>query len=104
MFAILETGSKQYKVAVGDKIKVEKIDVEGDTLSFDKVLLVSDGKDKTSVGKPYVKGATVEAKLVGQGRAKKVWVFKFHSKARYKKSKGHRQPFTEVEITKINTA
>lgn len=104
MFAIIETGSKQYKVAVGDKIKVEKLESDKDTLSFDKVLLVSGGegeKPDTKIGKPYLEGATVEAKLVKQGRLKKILVFKFHSKARYKKTKGHRQPFTEIEITKI---
>ena len=100
MFAILETGGKQYKVAVGDKIKVEKLELSDENVSFDNVLLVSDGEN-TSIGKPLVKGATVTGKLLKQARTRKIIVFKFHSKSRYRKKKGHRQPFTEVEITKI---
>jgi len=100
MFAILETGGKQYKVAVGDKIKVEKLELSDENVSFDNVLLVSDGEN-TSIGKPLFKGATVTGKLLKQARTRKIIVFKFHSKSRYRKKKGHRQPFTEVEITKI---
>src|SRR3989344_7515930 len=102
MFAIIETGSKQYKVAVGDKLKIEKVKPKGDVVSFDKVLLVSDGESKNQIGKPHIKGASVEAKILDQGRARKVIVFKYHSKTRYRKKKGHRQEFTEVQITKIN--
>ncbi len=100
-FAVIETGGKQYKVAPGEKVKVEKLDVkEGDSFKFDKVLLTADG-DKVEVGVPYVNGAVVEAKVLEQGRADKVIVFKYHSKTRYRKRKGHRQMFTELEIVKI---
>lgn len=101
MFAIIETGSKQYKVSAGDKIRVEKLSPKGDAVSFDKVLLVSDGGDKTTLGKPFIKGATVEGKVVKNARNRKVIVFKYHSKTRYRKKKGHRQDYTEIEITKI---
>lgn len=100
MFAIIETGSKQYKVSTGDKIKVEKLIAEGDSVIFDKVLMVGDG-ETAKIGAPYVDGAKVEAKVLKDGRAKKIIVFKYHSKSRYRKKKGHRQPFTEIEITKI---
>ena len=100
-FAVIETGGKQYKVAPGEKVKVEKLDVkEGDSFKFDKVLLTADG-DKVEVGVPYVNGAVVEAKVLEQGRADKVIVFKYHSETRYRKRKGHRQMFTELEIVKI---
>lgn len=100
-FAIVKTGGKQYKVAVGEKLKIETITpAEDGSVVFNEVLLVSEG-DKVKVGTPFVDGATVTAKLVQQGRARKVIVFKYHSKARYKKKNGHRQQFTEVEITGI---
>lgn len=100
-FAIIEAGGKQYKVSAGQKIKVEKLNAKaGDNFSFDKVLLIADG-DKAQIGTPYVSGAKVEAKVLGQGRGDKVIVFKYHSKTRYQKKKGHRQPFTEVQITNI---
>lgn len=102
-FAVIETGSKQYRVSEGEKIRVEKLDAqEGEAFVFDKVLLIND-KDKVSVGTPNVKGAKVEAKVLEQGRAKKVIVFRYHPKTRYKKKKGHRQPFTKLEITKISS-
>ena len=100
-FAVIETGGKQYRVSAGDKLKVEKLAAEaGGNVSFKSVLLVVDG-DKADIGTPHVKGATVEAKVLRDARARKVIVFKYHSKARYRKKKGHRQHFTEVEITKI---
>lgn len=100
-FAVIATGGKQYKVAPGEKIKVEKLDVaEGDSFKFEDVLLTADG-DKVEIGAPLLKGAVVEAKVLKQGRAAKVTVFKFHSKTRYRKRKGHRQMFTELEIVKI---
>lgn len=100
-FAIVKTGGKQYKVAVGEKLKIETITPEADgSVIFKEVLLTEDG-GKVIVGTPLVDGATVTAKLVQQGRARKVIVFKYHSKARYKKKNGHRQQFTEVEITEI---
>ena len=101
-FAVIETGGKQYKVSPGCKIKVEKlVTKEGEDFVFDKVLLVSDGKE-LKIGKPYLEGSRVEAKVLGQGRARKIIVFRYHSKTRYRKKKGHRQPFTEVEVTKIS--
>lgn len=100
-FAIIENGGKQYKVAAGEKLKIEKTEgTEGDTITFDKVLLVVDG-DTVSIGAPYVSGAKVEAKLGGAGRERKKIVFRYHSKTRYRKKKGHRQHFTEVEISKV---
>ena len=102
MFAIIETGSKQYRVSTGDKIKVEKLKAEeGKGFVFDKVLLVNDDK-ATEIGTPYIKGAKVEAEVLKQGRAKKVIVFRYKSKTRQRKKKGHRQPFTELKISKIN--
>ena len=100
-FAVIKTGGKQYLVQPGQKLKVEKLYAqEGGKIVFDEVLLASDDK-KTEVGTPYVKDAKVEARVLKQGRAKKVIVFKYHSKTRYRKKKGHRQHFTEVEIIKI---
>lgn len=105
MFAIIETGSKQYKVSAGDKIKVEKLETEkgqqGDVVSFDKVLLAGTDENDVQIGKPFISGAKVEAKVIRQGKNDKIIVFKYHSKSRYRKKKGHRQPFTELEITKI---
>jgi len=99
--AIIETGGKQYKVSEGQKIKIEKIKGEKNAnFIFDKVLLVADKDIK--IGTPYLENAKVEAKIVKQGRDKKKIVFRYHSKTRYRKKKGHRQPYTEVEITKIN--
>lgn len=100
-FSIIETGSKQYKVAEGAKIKIEKLEgEEGAAVVFDKVLLAANG-DAVEVGAPYLAGKTVEGKIVRQDRSKKVIVFKYHSKTRQHKKKGHRQHFTEVQITKI---
>ncbi len=101
MFAIIETGSKQYKVSAGDKIKVEKLELKGETASFDKVLLVGSNEHDVKIGAPFVSGAKVEAKVVKQGKHDKIIVFKFHHKSRYRKKSGHRQPFTELEITSI---
>ena len=101
MFAIIETGGKQYRVSAGQKLKIEKLPTEtGEAVVFDKVLLMADGEN-VEIGQPYVKSAKVEAKVVRQARDRKKIVFKFHSKARYRKKKGHRQHFTEVEIVKI---
>lgn len=101
MFAIIETGGKQYKVIEGQKLKVEKLNTEqGKTVVFDKVLLIEDGEN-IKIGTPYVSGAEVGAKVLGQGRADKKIVFRYHSKTRYRKKKGHRQAFTEVEVTSI---
>ncbi|MEK7124032.1 MAG: 50S ribosomal protein L21 [Patescibacteria group bacterium] len=100
-FAIIKTGGKQYKVEPGKKIKVEKLEAEqGGAVVFDNVLLVADG-DKVEIGAPLVSGAKISGNVVKQGRDKKKIVFRYHSKTRYRKKKGHRQPFTEVEIKEI---
>ncbi len=99
--AVIETGGKQYKVSVGEKIKIEKLEKEiGSEISFDKVLLVADG-EKVDVGAPYISGAKVQAKVLNQERHDKLIVFKYHSKTRRRKKKGHRQYFTELEIISI---
>jgi len=102
MFAIVETGGKQYKVQPGQKLKVEKLEAEsGANLTLDKVLLVADGED-VKVGAPYLEGVKVETKVLSQGRHDKKIVFKYHSKTRYKKKKGHRQHYTELEVVSVN--
>jgi large subunit ribosomal protein L21 len=101
MFAIIRTGSKQYRVATGDRISVEMLEGEaGTTVTLDDVLLVSNG-EKLTVGNPRVSGAKVEARIVEQTRDDKKIVFKYHSKVRRRKKKGHRQHKTELEITNI---
>lgn len=101
--AVIKTGGKQYHVAEKQSVKVEKLAGEvGDEITFDTVLLVADEKEKdVKVGTPVVEGATVTAKVVKQARAPKVTVLKYKAKTRYRKKTGHRQPFTEVEIVKI---
>lgn len=104
MFAIIKTGGKQYKVSPGQKLRIEKLEAEdGTTVHFDQVLLVADG-EKIEIGAPILKGAEVDAKVLKQGRDDKKIVFKYHAKTRYRKKKGHRQHFTEVEIIKITPA
>ena len=101
MYAIIATGGKQYKVSEGDIITIEKLAVEaGDSVVFDQVLAVND--DKLVVGNPTVAGATVNASVVENGRAKKVIVYKYKRKTGYHKKNGHRQSFTKVKIEKIN--
>jgi len=107
MLAVIRTGGKQYlvkpgdNVKPGDKIKVEKLDTkEGKEITFSDVLLLEKNK-KLEIGTPKVKGVKVIGKVLKQGKAKKVIIFKYKAKKRYKVKKGHRQPFTEVEITKI---
>jgi len=103
MLAIIQTGGKQYLVSPGKKIKIEKINKkEGEAVSFNEVLLLEKGK-KIEIGNPLVKGAKVVGKVISQGKGKKVVVFKYKPKTRYKVKKGHRQPFTEVEILKIES-
>jgi len=102
-FAVIQTGGKQYKVAVGDVLRVEKIKGEykaGDKIVFDKVLLVDNGKD-TTIGSPYIKGATVESLFQKEGKGKTVKVVKYKAKSRYLKKNGHRQPFIEIKISAI---
>ncbi len=99
-FAVIETGGKQYKVSAGQKVKVEKLPGEkGTKLSFDRVLLKTEG-GKTEIGTPYLEGG-VEAEVVDQARDEKKIIFRYHSKTRYRKLKGHRQHYTEVKIAKI---
>ena len=101
MYAIIATGGKQYKVAEGDVIRVEKLDVaEGDAVTFDQVVAISDnGTVKVASD---VKNATVSATCMGQGRGKKVIVYKYKSKKTFHKKNGHRQAYTQVKIDKIN--
>ncbi|MBI4709407.1 MAG: 50S ribosomal protein L21 [Candidatus Portnoybacteria bacterium] len=100
-FAVIKTGGKQYKVSPGQKIKIEKLDApEKGGVVFDEVLLVGDDKE-TKIGQPFIKGAKVEGKILEQGRNKKIIVYKYKSKKRYQVKRGHRQPFTMVEIKKI---
>ena len=101
MYAIIATGGKQYKVSVGDVIKVEKLKAEeGETVTFDEVLAV--GGDTLTVGNPTVEKASVAGKVLKQGRGKKVIVYKYKNKSGYHKKNGHRQAYTEVQIDKIN--
>ena len=114
-FAVIQTGGKQYKVSEGSLVSIEKIKPvrqlaggggnsgeykKGDKLSFDKVLLVDDGKD-TTIGTPYIAGAKVNAEIVEIGRARKILVVKYKQKSRYLRRNGHRQPFFKVKITEI---
>lgn len=101
MFAVIKTGGKQYVVEPGKKLKVEKLLVEeGKDFLFDEVLLVV-GKKDAKIGTPLVEGVKVSAKVLQQGRAKKITNLRYHSKTRYRKKKGHRQHFTEVEIVSV---
>ena len=101
MYAIIEACGKQYKVTEGDVVFFEKLDAEeGKKVTFDKVILVSDD-NKVQVGNPYVKGIKVEGKVVSHGKGKKILVFKYKAKKNYRRTQGHRQPYTKVEITNI---
>ena len=100
MYAVIETCGKQYKVAEGDVVFFEKLNSEaGDTVKFDNVVLVSDDKKI-----PYVKGVSVEGTVVANGKAKKVLVYKYKAKKNYRRTQGHRQPYTKVEINSIKMA
>jgi large subunit ribosomal protein L21 len=101
MYAIIETGGKQYKVQEGDVITVEKLAADtGTAYTFDRVLSVADG-EKISFGAPYLKGASVSASVLGDGKGKKIVVYKFKAKKNYHRNKGHRQPFTRLKIDSI---
>ncbi len=102
MYAIIETGGKQYKVTSGDELFIEKLDADAETtVTFDKVIAVSN--DETiSVGDPYVAGATVEAKVLKNGKAKKITVFTYKPKKGKQRKLGHRQPYSKVKIEAIN--
>jgi large subunit ribosomal protein L21 len=101
MYAVIATGGKQYRVSEGAVLRVEKLDAEeGASVEFDQVLLVGDG-DKVSVGKPYIEGGKVQATVMTQGKARKVEIVKFRRRKNYRRTKGHRQQFTQVKITGI---
>ncbi|MEE8108181.1 MAG: 50S ribosomal protein L21 [Gammaproteobacteria bacterium] len=103
MYAVIRTGGKQYRVVPGARLRVEKLDAEeGAKVEFDQVLLVGEGTDVT-VGKPLVEGGLVTAKVLSQGKGKKVTIIKFHRRKNYLRTKGHRQFYTEVEITDVST-
>ena len=101
MYAIIQTGGKQYRVSEGDVVSIEKLTVaEGEEVVFDQVLTVVSDSD-IKIGKPVVEGAKVTAKVVEHGKGKKILVFKYKAKSNYRKRQGHRQPYTKVEISKI---
>lgn len=102
MFAVLATGGKQYKVAKGDTIQVEKLAGEvGDQVELANVLMVVDDDDNVNVGKPVLEGASVKAEIVDQGRHRKIIIFKMKRRKNYRRKAGHRQPFTALKIVDI---
>lgn len=104
MYAVFKTGGKQYRAAKGDTLKIEKLDAaEGAAVEFDQVLLVGEG-DNVKVGTPLVSGGTVKAKVLAQAKDRKIDVIKFRRRQNYRRTHGHRQPFTLVEITGITGA
>ncbi|MAT51809.1 MAG: 50S ribosomal protein L21 [Porticoccaceae bacterium] len=101
MYAVIESGGKQHRVVEGETLRLEKLEVAtGETINFDKILMVADGDD-IKVGAPYVDGGSVSAEVVGHGRGDKVRIIKFRRRKHYRKQQGHRQWFTEVKITGI---
>lgn len=102
MYAVIATGGKQYRVSEGAVLRVEKLDAEeGASIEFDRVLLVGNG-DSVSVGRPFVDGSKVQAVVMSQGKARKVEILKFRRRKNYRRTKGHRQNFTQVKITGID--
>jgi len=102
MYAIIETGGKQYRVRAGDTIWVERLEAsEGDTVEFERVFALRDDDGRLVVGTPVVEGACVKARVVEHGKAPRIRVFKFKSKVKYRRMRGHRQPFTRVNIEEI---
>ncbi|MDR1616846.1 MAG: 50S ribosomal protein L21 [Syntrophomonadaceae bacterium] len=102
MFALIETGGKQYRVSEGTIFKVEKLEAEeGSTIVLDKVLMVSDGEGEVKVGFPVLENASVTAKVIKQGRAKKIIVYKYKKRKNYHKKQGHRQSYTKLVVEKI---
>ncbi len=101
MYAVVKVGGKQFRVEEGQTVFVEKLDVnEGDSLTIEEVLMI--GGEKTAIGTPVVKGASVNATVVKHGKHKKIIVFKYKPKKKYRKKQGHRQPYTQIKIEKIN--
>jgi len=101
LYAVIKTGGKQYRVQVGETLRLEKLDAEvGETVAFDQVLALKT-EEGLKVGTPLVEGAKVEARVLSQGKAKKIIVFKYKPKKNYRRKQGHRQPFTSVRIEKI---
>jgi len=100
IYAVVETGGKQYRVSLGQTIDVERLSIEGDTVELDKVLLIADGEE-IALGRPIIAGARVVADIVGDGKGDKVIVFKYKPKVRYRVKKGHRQPYTRLIIRDI---
>jgi large subunit ribosomal protein L21 len=104
MYAVVATGGKQYRVRKGQTLRVEKIPGEiGEAVSFDKVLMYSDG-DSVNVGQPELENASVTGRIIEQGKAKKIIVFKYKRRKRYRRKQGHRQPYTAVIIESINAS
>ena len=102
MYAVIKTGGKQYKVAAGDRLRVERLDgAEGATVELDSVLMIADG-DALKVGTPYVEGGKVAALVKSHGRGKKIEIIKFRRRKHHRKQMGHRQNYTELEITSIS--
>ena len=102
MYAVIKTGGKQYRVSSGEKLRVELLDAEvGAAVQFEQVLAVGEG-DAVKIGAPFVSGASVKATVLAQGRADKVHIFKMRRRKHYKKSQGHRQTYTELEIGSVN--
>jgi large subunit ribosomal protein L21 len=102
MYAVFRTGGKQYRASAGDTLKIEKLAAdEGDAVEFDEVLMVGEG-DSVQVGTPLVSGGKVEAKVLAQDKHRKIEVVKFRRRQNYRRSKGHRQPYTLIEITGIS--
>lgn len=103
MYAVFRSGGKQYRVSKGEKLKLEKLDTEvGKKVVFDQVLSVGEGKD-INIGTPYLTDTTVEAKVLDEGKNKKIEVVKFKRRKNYKRNFGHRQPYSLIEVTSINT-
>ena len=103
MYAVVKTGGKQYRVSEGDKVKVEKLEVEeGASVDLDRVLMIADGEQVT-VGNPYIDGGKVTGTVLAQGRGKKIEVIKFKRRKKYRRTQGHRQAFTELQITGISS-
>ncbi len=102
MYAIIETGGKQYTVSEGDIIRVEKIQAQpGENISFEKILFIKDDEGNVKVGTPYLSGSRVQVEVIDHGKAKKIRVFKYKRRKNYRRTQGHRQAYTKIKIEKI---